>query len=119
MNKKFTKKSPFSLNKKQPKKASRLDKSGITKLIKNTIQRTTEKKIFTDYATNFAIVTASSSTPTFRTLLPQITQGTAKSQRIGNEIRVKKAVLNVVVNLLPSGEYVTYAVLCENVDCQI
>ena len=41
-----------------------------------------------------------SSTPTFRTLLPQITQGTAKSQRIGNEIRVKNAILNVAVNLL-------------------
>jgi len=103
MNTKFTKKSPFSSSKKQPKKADRLDKSGITKLIKSTIERRIEKKIFTDYATNFAIVTAASSTPTYRTLLPLISQGAAKSQRIGNEIQVKKAVLNVAVNILPSG----------------
>jgi hypothetical protein len=96
--------SPFTLNKKSKKfskKSTRLDKSGITKLIKSTIQKSTEKKIFTDYATNFAIVTAASSTPVARSLLPLISQGAAKSQRIGNEIRVRKAILNIMVNLLP------------------
>ena len=101
MNKKFTKKSPFSLNKKQPK-AARLDKSSITKLIKSSIEKRIEKKFFTDYATNFSIVSAASSTPTYRSLLPLVAQGAAKSQRIGNEIHVKKAILNVAVNLLPS-----------------
>ena len=78
-----------------------MDKSSITKLIKTTLRKNTEKKIFTDYATNFAIVTAVSSTPTFRSLLPLISQGSGKSQRVGNDIRVTKAELNVIVNLLP------------------
>jgi len=109
MNTKSTKK--FSLKKKVTKGA-RLDKAGITKLIKSSIERRIEKKVFTDYATNFAIVTAASSTPTYRTLLPLISQGAAKSQRIGNEIHVKKAILNVAVNLLPSGSSNTNPMPC-------
>lgn len=95
------KKSTSGPKRKYTKKSTRLDKTGITKLIKRTIQKATEIKVFTDYATNFGIVTAASSVPTNRTLLPLIAQGAAKSQRIGNEIHVKKAILDIACNILP------------------
>jgi len=76
-------------------------RKSITKIVKSVINRQAEIKEMFDYGLNQPITIASSSTPTFKNLVPTVGQGTQTSQRIGNQIRVKSGYIKGHVNLLP------------------
>jgi len=74
----------------------------IKTYVKRTISSNIENKIHVDYTINQNIVTASGGTNfTHRGLLPALSQGTSANQRIGNEVKVKSAIIRGSVNLLP------------------
>jgi len=75
---------------------------GVRTYVKRAIKATAETKSFIDYGANQSIAGASASTaPTTRNLVPQITQGVGKSQRIGNSVSVSSAMIKGRVNILP------------------
>jgi len=80
-------------------------KVGVSKSVKAYVKRTIssniENKIHVDYATNQNIVTAAGGTNfTHRGLLPALSQGVTANQRIGNEVKVKSAIVRGSLNLL-------------------
>jgi len=86
------------------RKVSRAPKvsDAVKTYVKRTISAQAENKVFVDYGTNLAITSQSGGgVPTHRNLLPQLTQGITAQQRIGNEVRVKSAIIRGAVNLLP------------------
>ena len=76
-------------------------RKAITKIVKSIISRQAENKSYFKYAANNTISTASASVPTNVYLLPTCAQGTGKSDRIGNEIRIKSGYIRGHVNILP------------------
>lgn len=91
--------------KKKPLTKKRITKPKVsiaTKLyVKRAISREVENKVWLDYGVNQSITTANATVPTNALLVPRIGQGLGKSQRTGNEIKVKYAKLTGYVNLLP------------------
>lgn len=86
------------------KRASKRTKGvglAVKQYVKRAISKEIENKVWLDYGINQTITTAAGTTPTSAILVPRIAQGLGKSQRTGNEIRVKKALLSGYVNLLP------------------
>jgi len=76
--------------------------SAVKKYVKRTISAQAENKVFVDYATNIPITTSSGgSVPSHRNLMPQLSQGITAQSRIGNEVRVKSAIIRGAINLLP------------------
>lgn len=74
--------------------------SAIAKVVKKVLSRNLERKTWTFSSANQGIKTASAvSAPYVSDLLPQVTQGTGVSQRIGNEIKVTKAYIRGYVNI--------------------
>ena len=74
----------------------------VKKYVKTTIKQKQETKTFIEYHVNQSISCASASTlPTTRNLLPVITQGVQKSQRVGNHVNVISASFRGRVNILP------------------
>lgn len=73
----------------------------IKTYIKRIISRNTEEKRFLAFGLNQNILTVANSTPTNINVLPAPAEGTGQSDRIGNEIMVKKATLRGYVNLSP------------------
>lgn len=73
----------------------------VKQYVKRALSKDLENKLWIDYGINQSIATATQTTPTNAILVPRIAQGVQKSQRIGCEIKVKKAALTVFVNLLP------------------
>lgn len=73
----------------------------IQAFVRKAIQKAAEKKVFVGYAVNQTIGCASGTTPISQYLLPQLSQGTTNSTRIGNKIKVSKAYVQGYVNLLP------------------
>lgn len=75
----------------------------LTAAVKRAVTRIAEKKIAISSANNVTIATlnVATVTPSQIYLLPQLVQGTAQAQRIGNKISVQKCYLNVLVNILP------------------
>jgi len=77
-------------------------RKSITKIVKAVLSRQAENKSWFDYGANQSITIASGgSTPTFKNLLPQLSQGSSASNRIGNEVKVKNAYIRGHVNILP------------------
>ena len=69
--------------------------------VKAIIHRQAENKVYVDYGANQTIQTASATNPTYKNLLPLISQGTGHGTRIGNEVSVRSAIVKGYVNLLP------------------
>lgn len=91
---------------KRPRKAVRrkpvTSRQAVTRIVKSVISRQAENKSWFDYGLNQSIVISSGGgTPTFKNLLPQLSQGSSASNRIGNEVRVKSAYVRGHVNILP------------------
>jgi len=88
-----------------PRRKSRPGKARVSKplksYIKKAISRNIETKQITSFGLNQDILTVASTTPTAITLLPQPTQGTGESDRVGNVIDVKKCIVSGFVNLKP------------------
>ena len=77
-------------------------KSSFVKRVKRIIHSQLENKVLSGYAANQSIVNAGSITdPTRIILTPAITQGSGSNQRIGNSVRVVKAIARGYVNLKP------------------
>lgn len=73
----------------------------IKTYVKRMISRKTEEKNWVAQGLNVSILTQANVTPTNVSLLPTPAQGTGDSDRIGNEIIVKKASIRGFVNLSP------------------
>ncbi len=77
-------------------------RKAITQIVKSVLSRQAENKTWFDYGANQSISsTTGGLTPTFKNLLPQLSQGSSHSNRIGNEVRVKSAYIRGHVNILP------------------
>jgi len=77
-------------------------RKAITKIVKSIISRQAENKCWFDYGLNQSIsISSGGLTPTNKNLLPQLSQGSSHSNRIGNEVRVKSAYIRGHVNILP------------------
>lgn len=77
-------------------------RTAITKIVKSIISRQAENKVWFDYGLNQSIsISSGGLTPTNKNLLPQLSQGTSHSGRVGNEVRVKSAYIRGHVNILP------------------
>uniref|UniRef100_UPI004048529F hypothetical protein n=1 Tax=Limnohabitans sp. TaxID=1907725 RepID=UPI004048529F len=77
-------------------------RKSIVKIVKSVLSRQAENKSWFDYGLNQSIVTSSGgSTPTYKNLLPQLSQGSSASNRVGNEVRVKSGYIRGHVNILP------------------
>lgn len=75
--------------------------NAVKQYVKRSIHMGKEKKIWIDYGSNQNITNASSGTPTGRSLLPFVLQGTQHHQRIGNEVNVRFGAIRGYVNLKP------------------
>ena len=85
---------------KYPKRAYK--KSSFASRVKKVIHSQLENKVVTGYAVNQSIAYAGSVTdPTRIILTPAILQGSGVSNRIGNQVRVMRAVARGYVNLKP------------------
>jgi len=74
----------------------------VKQYVKRIVSKEIENKSWMNYSVNNAINTVSAgATPAYIPLQLQISQGLGKSQRIGNEVKVKRALLTGFVNLLP------------------
>ena len=73
----------------------------LNKAIKKVIHSQIENKTWTSTNVNTTIVTASSSALTYFNLLPILIQGTGAQNRIGNEVRVRRAYIKGRINILP------------------
>lgn len=74
----------------------------VKSYVKRIISSNNENKMVIQYGINQAITTASATNPTYiQNLLPSLAQGTGKSNRIGNDIKIKYAYVRGFVNLLP------------------
>jgi len=71
----------------------------IKNYVKRAISRKQENKETTSFGLNQQILTVAGSTPTAINILPTPVQGTGDSDRIGNEITVKKLVVSGFVNM--------------------
>lgn len=69
--------------------------------VKRIIHRVAEDKNYVYYASNQSIVSAAVNIPFNINLVPPVTLGTGQSNRIGNVINVRRAVIRGMVNLVP------------------
>lgn len=98
--KRSTRVSKRPYKKRAAKRTTRVGKA-VKQYVKRALGREIETKSWISYGVNQPITTATATTPTFLSLLQNSPQGVTKSQRIGNEVIVKKAVITGYVNLLP------------------
>lgn len=81
----------------------------IARVVKRILHRNIENKSLILYAANQSIPTASTSqAPFILTMIPSPTQGTGVANRIGNEINIRRAVINGRVNILPYNSVTNY-----------
>lgn len=73
----------------------------IRSYVKRAIHNNLENKVYISYGNNLAVNTITGSTPNAIYCLPNIGQGTGQGLRIGNEIKIRSAVIKGHVNLLP------------------
>lgn len=84
-------------------------RSMLSAMIKKQISRTAEKKIATSAVTNYSLSYTKDAALDFQVFSIgigdvtgfQIVQGVMQHQRIGNQIRVKKATMRMVINAMP------------------
>jgi len=81
-------------------KKTKVSKS-VKNYVKKAISRRMENKELVNYGFNQSILTVANSAPTAVNLLPLPSEGAGQSDRIGNEINVKKLLLTGFVNMLP------------------
>lgn len=72
----------------------------IKKYVKRTIHSNLEKKISTFYGANLSI-NSQTAQNNFQSIVPQLSQGTNDSQRIGNQVNITKGMIHGYVNILP------------------
>jgi len=78
--------------------------SALVKTIKRVIAKQIEVKKYYTYGANQSINCANTTYPTAVSVVPLIIQGIGASQRIGNQLMVKSAIINGYVNILPYNE---------------
>lgn len=95
------------LYKRRPRKYLRKSKrtkrvsNRIKRYVKKIIHSTVENKELIRYSTNEAITQIIATSPNGVPLIPQIPQGTGDNQRVGNQVRCVKGVINGRINILP------------------
>lgn len=83
-------------------------KSQLAKKINSAISRRIENKVFVGYGSNLSIPTAGTTlAPVYQNLLPVLSQGLGQSGRIGNNIKIRSAVLTLAVNTTQFGTSAT------------
>lgn len=91
--------------KRRPRSKRTAKKAQISTAVKSYVQtslsRQIESKEIVAYGFNLDVLTVASSTPTNVCLLPEPSQGTGQSDRIGNEIKIKNLYVKGFVNLKP------------------
>lgn len=88
--------------KRKAAKAIPKNAKGFAAAVRKVIRSTAEKKSYIAYGINNPIVTSVGGVPpTSVPLVPVLAQGTASNNRIGDDVRVVKAVINGHVNMLP------------------
>lgn len=81
----------------------------LKKYIRNQIHRNAENKVYVQYGAKNTITSLSTGTnPNQIYLLPQLTQGTGQSQRIGNEIKIQSGRIHGYVCCLPNSATATF-----------
>lgn len=84
------------------KKAVRKGRSqAFRKKVLSVIHRAAEDKNYVTYAANQSIVSAQVNIPFNINLVPPITLGTGQSNRIGNQVSIRRAAIRGLVNLVP------------------
>lgn len=73
----------------------------VKRYVKNQIARATENNYAVETLVNQPISTVVGATPTALTLLPSLSTGSTRYQRVGNKIKIRKAWVKGSVNLLP------------------
>ncbi|AYP28794.1 MAG: putative capsid protein [Virus sp.] len=76
-------------------------RQAITKIVKSVLSRQAENKAWFDYGANQSITCVASGPFISKNLIPVLSQGVGKSQRVGNEVRVKSGFVRGHVNILP------------------
>jgi len=93
----------YNYRKRKAPMRKRAKKSAVPKNVKSYVKRLIslkqENKETTSFGLNVALLTVANTTPTAINLLPTPVQGTGDSDRIGNEITVKKLVVSGFVNM--------------------
>lgn len=94
------------VNRKRVGARKRVSRPKISKAIKSYVKRAVhtniENKSIINYGANLAITTSYGGLlPSTLNLVPTVAQGTTNSQRLGNEIKLKRAYVKGFVNLLP------------------
>lgn len=74
---------------------------GLKSYISQTVRSLAEQKIVVATGVNVALPSVSLATPNHLNLCPQISQGTAHNQRVGNEIKVSSCTIRGHVTILP------------------
>lgn len=97
----YRKRRPVAKKARRVSRKSSSTRKSITKIVKSVISRQAENKIWIDYGINQTIPVTVGNVPVSKNLVPLLTQGTTKSNRIGNEINVKGGYVRGHVNLLP------------------
>lgn len=75
--------------------------TAVKTFVQQSLSRQIESKEIVAYGFNIDILTVASSTPTNICLLPEPSQGTGQSDRVGNEIKIKNLYVKGFVNLKP------------------
>lgn len=87
---------------KTTKKPARKVSTAVKSYVRRAISSNLENKVFIAYTANTNInTTGPSQAPTASQLLPYPAQGVGHSQRVGNEILVKRAYITGRINILP------------------
>ena len=73
----------------------------VKRYVKRALHQNTENKLWIDFYLNVPIASAVGAVPSNIALLPQLSQGTAQNQRVGNKVKVRRAYVKGYCNLLP------------------
>jgi len=76
-------------------------RKSIVKIVKSVLSRQAENKAWFDFGANQSITCVASGPFIGKNLIPTLNQGVGKSQRVGNEVRVKSGFVRGHVNILP------------------
>lgn len=76
-------------------------RSTFKQKVNRIISSQVEKKLYVVYAANNAITTAAATNPFSVNLMPTLTQGVTQESRIGQQIKIKSAIIKGFVNILP------------------
>lgn len=95
------KKIAYQAKGKQWMKKRKVGTPELRKAIKEAVSKMAEKKAVIAHGQNIPLVTANGSIPNWIALAPVISQGTSQNQRVGNQVKVVKAMIRGHLTLLP------------------